>query len=133
MPNPQRYSRKREAILSTLRGTDSHPSAEWIYLQMKQEFPDISLGTVYRNLSQFKEQGTIITVATVNGAERFDANTQPHVHFICQSCGRVQDLHRMETPTGLSLTAARETGARIDQCWLTFHGACADCRNIQNQ
>ncbi|MBQ3217126.1 MAG: transcriptional repressor [Oscillospiraceae bacterium] len=133
MPAVQRYSQKREAILNALRMTNSHPSAEWIYLQTKQQYPDISLGTVYRNLSQFKEQGTIITVATVNGVERFDANTEPHVHFICQSCGKVQDLHQMEVPSGLCLTAARETGAKIDQCWLTFHGSCADCKTIQNQ
>lgn len=133
MPAAQRYSKKREAILSLLRMTASHPSAEWIYLQMKQQYPDISLGTVYRNLSQFKEQGEIICVATVNGVERFDANVEPHVHFICQSCGRVQDLHQMEIPAGLSLAAARETGAKVDQCWLTFHGACAECKNLQKQ
>ena len=133
MPTAQRYSKKREAILNTLRMTTSHPSAEWIYLQMKQQYPDISLGTVYRNLSQFKEQGTIISVATVKGVERFDANVEPHVHFICSHCGKVQDLHQMEIPAGLCLTAARETGAKVDQCWLTFYGQCADCKNIQKQ
>lgn len=133
MPAVQRYSKKREAILSLLRMTPNHPSAEQIYQQMKLQYPDISLGTVYRNLSQFKEQGEIICVATVNGVERFDANVDPHVHFICQSCGRVQDLHQMEIPAGLCLTAARETGARIDQCWLTFHGECAECKIIQKQ
>lgn len=133
MPTTQRYSKKREAILSLLRTTNSHPSAEWIHLQIKQQYPDISLGTVYRNLSQFKEQGDIICVATVNGVERFDANVEPHVHFICQSCGRVLDLHQTEIPEGLCLAAARETGAQVDQCWLTFHGACADCKTIQKQ
>jgi len=133
MPAAQRYSKKREAILSLMKMTDSHPSAEWIYLQMKQQYPDISLGTVYRNLSQFKDQGTIISVATVNGVERFDANVEPHVHFICQCCGKVQDLHQMEIPPGLCLTAARQSGAKVDQCWLTFYGACSDCKNQQKQ
>ena len=56
------------------------------------EYPDISLGTVYRNLALFKQQGLIQSVATVNGPERFDANIEPHVHFICTDCDAVIDL-----------------------------------------
>lgn len=129
MHTAQRYSKKREAILEILQSTSLHPSADWIFLRMKERYPDISLGTVYRNLSQFKEQGTIISLGTVAGVERFDANVQPHVHFICSSCSQVLDLHELEIPEGLCQTAARETGAKVSQCWLTFNGQCAECQN----
>ena len=87
MNKRQNYSRKREAILDTLRSTKTHPTAEWVYLQLKSQYPDLSLGTVYRNLSQFKEDGTIVSLGVVNGQEHFDGDISPHSHFICSHCG----------------------------------------------
>ena len=84
---PTKQFRKRNAILACLRGTTAHPSAETLYQMLQQENPDISLATVYRNLALFKSQGLIISVGNVNGVERFDGNTVPHVHFICTDCG----------------------------------------------
>ena len=80
-----KHFRRRDAVLTCLRGTDVHPSAEWVHSQLKADYPDISLGTVYRNLAYFKDQGTIVSLGTVKGVERFDGNTTPHVHFICTS------------------------------------------------
>lgn len=122
-----KHFRKREAILNCLRQTKSHPSAEWIYARLKAEYPDISLGTIYRNLTYFKETGDIISLGTVDGVERFDANTTPHVHFICTGCGRVQDLMEMSVPETLSQTASACCGGRVEGCQLTFTGLCADC------
>ena len=73
METRTKHFRKRDAILTCLRSTDTHPSAEWIYENVRQEIPDISLATVYRNLALFREDGEIISVATVAGQERFDA------------------------------------------------------------
>lgn len=122
-----KHFRKREAILSCLRQTNTHPSAEWVHAQLKAEYPDISLGTVYRNLAYFKESGAIISLDTVDGVERFDANTAPHVHFICTGCGRVQDLMEMTVPEALSETAGACCGGKVESCQLTFTGLCADC------
>ena len=122
-----KHFRKRDAILTYLRHSDQHPSAETIYSQLKQEIPDLSLGTVYRNVSLFKQQGLIQSLGTVLGVERFDGNVEPHVHFICHSCGCIRDLHNLPVPEELSATAARETGARIEQCQLIFTGTCAEC------
>ena len=119
--------RKRNAILNCVKCTDVHPSADWVYSQIKMEYPDISLGTVYRNLSLFKEQGLIISVGTVNGIERFDGNIEPHVHLICTSCDCVTDLPQMAVPTSLSGEAAALTGAKINTCHLSFTGVCARC------
>ena len=86
MSTMRRHSKKRDAILSCIRRSHLHPSAEWIYTQLKPEHPDLSLGTVYRNLALFRESGEIVCVATVHGVERLDAVTEPHAHFICEQC-----------------------------------------------
>ena len=127
MQPTQRHSKKRDAIIAALKSTDLHPSAEWIYFQLKEIYPDISLGTVYRNLSQFKQQGLIASLGYVAGVERFDGNTLPHVHFVCSCCGRILDLHHLQVPQKLCDRAAEETGAQIDHCHLTFNGQCEEC------
>ena len=121
--------RKRDAILDCLRSTDVHPSADWVYAQVKPRFPDISLGTVYRNLALFKEQGMIISLGTVNGVERFDGNTEPHVHFICTQCDGVTDLPEMQVPQALCSQAAVQTGGQVDTCCLSFTGVCRRCKS----
>ena len=119
--------RKRDAILNCLRGTKAHPSAEALYAQLKPEIPDLSLGTVYRNLNLFKEQGLAMSVATVNGVERFDGNTEPHVHFICTDCSAVIDLETMCVPDSLVSAAADCCGGQITGCQLSFSGICRSC------
>ena len=123
----QRHSKKRDAVIETLKSTDIHPSAEWIFLQLKEHYPDISLGTVYRNLSQLKQQGIIASLGFVAGVERFDGNTAPHVHFVCTQCGKILDLHQLQVPQKLCDRAAEETGAQINHCHLTFNGQCGEC------
>ena len=129
MQPAQRFSKKRQAILDVLASTTSHPSAEWVYLQLKPLYPDLSLGTVYRNLAQFKEQGQIMSLGTVKGIERFDANTSPHVHFICAGCDAVIDLDEMQVPDSLRRTAAACCGGQVDGCQLSFTGYCRECIN----
>ena len=130
MEQTTKQFRKRNAILACLQNTHTHPGAEWIYEQVKREVPDISLATVYRNLALFKSQGTIQSIGTVMGVERFDANTEPHVHFICTGCGKVLDLPQMEVPAALSQEAARHTGGRVSNCQLSFSGTCPDCEAL---
>jgi len=127
MERSAKHFRKRDAILACIRSTMEHPSAEWIYEAVKSQIPDISLATVYRNLSLFKEQGLITSLGTVNGVERFDANTEPHVHFICTGCGSVLDLTGMQVPEELNSAAARDSGGRVDSCQLSFTGMCGNC------
>ena len=127
MEKATKHFRKRDAILTCLRKTTEHPSAEWVYSQLKQEIPDLSLGTVYRNLSLFKEQGLITSLGTVNGVERFDANTDPHVHYICTECGKVLDLQKILVPEDLNQAAATDSGGEVTGCQLTFTGVCGRC------
>lgn len=122
-----RYSKKREAIIGMLTSTDTHPSAEWIYQSLKGEYPDLSLGTVYRNLAKFKESGSIISVGFVHGQERYDGNTSPHPHFICRQCGAVIDLHMLKLHIDLNKEASALSGFRVDSHELVFHGYCDKC------
>ena len=121
--------KKRNAILACQQGTTSHPSAEMVYEMLQKEHPDISLATVYRNLARFKSQGLVSSVATVRGVERFDATTQPHVHFICTGCDAILDLPQMEIPQALSEEAEQTSGCQVQDCRLTFTGLCGECVN----
>lgn len=123
----KRFSRKREAILQALRSTDTHPSAEWVYTKLKPEFPDLSLATVYRNIAEFLEEGTIVSVGTVAGQERYDAETRPHTHFICDTCGAVIDVESKIDTAAINDTVEKSIGAQIMRHELYFRGKCANC------
>lgn len=122
-----KHFRKRDAILACVKGTDVHPSADWVYESLRQRMPDVSLATVYRNLALFKQQGLIASLGTVGGIERFDGNTEPHVHFICTGCDAVIDLPQMTVPQTLSSHAAAQVGGMVDACQLSFTGLCSRC------
>ena len=127
MERTAKHFRKRDAILDCLRQSKAHPSAEMLFTQLKPQIPDLAMGTVYRNLNLFKEQGLAVSVATVKGVERFDGNTAPHVHFICTNCDAVLDLHQVDMPLALGTQAEKDTGCRISGCQLTFTGLCGNC------
>jgi len=75
-----------------VKGTHSHPTANWVYEQVKQEIPNISLGTIYRNLKSLKEEREIQELNFNGTMSRFDGITQNHYHFRCERCGRIFDL-----------------------------------------
>ena len=125
METVRRHSKKRDAIWEALNNCKEHPSAEQIYAKLKPQIPDLSLGTVYRNLALFREEGNIITVATVAGQERFDAYTAPHAHFICQNCHSVIDV---ETPISEDTFKDIPLPGSAREFSLTFYGVCENCK-----
>lgn len=124
----RKHSRKRDAILQCLRNTTCHPTAEWVYNRLKLEIPDLSLGTVYRNLAAFKQDGVIDSVGTVGGLERFDARTDPHCHFICSRCGNVIDVDGIDLPDALLEQTRRALGVQVGGYRLNFYGYCQICK-----
>lgn len=122
------FSSKRNAIYNTILNTTSHPSARWIYEQLKSDYPDLSLGTVYRNISLFKNEGKVSVVCNVNGEERIDGNTSPHTHFVCNSCGRVIDVMDDGGNSPESLTLLNN-GFSIESKLVIYYGKCSDCCN----
>ena len=121
--------KKRNAILQCLRSSNDHPSAEMVHQMLQARYPDISLATVYRNLNLFKQQGLISSLANVHGTERFDPETTPHVHFVCDNCDRILDLEQITIPEELT-QQVDSTGCRVSGCNLTFTGICRECRTL---
>ena len=98
--------RQRESIKEFLTGRTDHPTADFVYENMKQIYPNISLGTVYRNLSLLADLGEIQKLSSFGGADRFDARTVPHCHFMCTRCGRVMDVFSEHIDKSLESIAA---------------------------
>ena len=122
MDQVTRYSPKREAILQCLRSTTCHPSAEWLYTQLKPQIPDLSLATVYRNLARFRSAGRGQVIGCVDGEDRYDWNMAPHGHFICRTCGAVIDL----PPIPVNAPDLTQIG-RGEGYSVTFYGRCNAC------
>lgn len=125
--SPRKNSRKRDAILAAIRSTTEHPNAEWIYSKVKPLFSELSFATVYRNIKVFVEDGSIICVGTVNGQERYDGNTRPHIHFICNGCGRVMDVGMDGKEETLYDRLENDLGVKVMGHNLSFSGLCSEC------
>lgn len=123
-----KYSRQRESIKNYLASTNEHPTADTVYMHVKQEFPNISLGTVYRNLNLLTDLGEAVKITTPDGGDRFDGDIRPHNHFFCTSCKRVLDINMdMDNITELNEVAAKDFDGIIDFCTMTFYGKCGNC------
>ena len=121
-----RNSRQRDRILELLRGTTCHPTALWIYDELRKEFPNLSLGNVYRNLNILVETGQVQELQMGSTFDRFDGNVEPHYHFICTDCGAITDLQLTHRAT-LNAQVHRLTRGRVDFHRLDFYGSCARC------
>ena len=124
-----KYSRQRECIKSFLLSRYDHPTADTIYMNVKKEFPNISLGTVYRNLALLASLGEIIKI-TVDGADRFDAHVEPHSHFICKNCHQVLDLH-VENEELIQAQAQKNFPGQIEGHVVQYFGLCSTCLKEQ--
>ena len=124
-----KYSRQREAILQNLRQRTDHPTAEAIYSDIRNDYPNLSLGTVYRNLSLLSGLGEIRRLPSAEGADRFDARMDEHAHFTCRRCGAIMDLPAVDC-SPLIGKIQKSFGGIIDECNVCFRGVCSSCRNI---
>lgn len=124
----QNFSKKRKAIYDIICSTKTHPTAEWVYNQLKGDYPDLSLGTVYRNISLFKETGKIISVGVVDGHERFDGNVAPHTHFVCKCCNNVLDIDLALEGKRLDEIVEKSSGVDVHSHSLVFFGKCLECK-----
>ena len=122
----RRYSKKREAIYSALAATREHPSAEWLYRELKPQYPDLSLATVYRNLKEMVANGDAVVVGVLDGKERFDACHHPHAHLLCRGCGCVIDIALDGLRDRCHDTEA-EYEVSIDPYGVQFTGLCKSC------
>ena len=125
-----KHSRQRDSIRENLRHRTDHPTADMIYADIRKEYPHISLGTVYRNLTLLSDLGEIRRLTGLSGAEHFDGRIVPHNHFICRNCGKIIDLEGPDC-TDLIRDAEEKTDASVDNCNIYFYGYCRECKEKQ--
>lgn len=129
-----KHSRQREAIRMFLLSRKDHPTAETIYEHVRTEHPNISLGTVYRNLTFLVDNGMAIKVPCEDGSVHFDGNVMPHPHFQCRQCGAIIDLDfdGTECVQALNHAAATNFSGLIEGNVTFFYGKCPDCLKKMN-
>ena len=126
-----KHSRQREAILLNLSQRCDHPTAETIYLDIKEQIPNISLGTVYRNLALLADLGEIQKITTGDGPDRFDGRLAPHYHFACRNCHCILDVP-LEEQTGINKAASDVFPGIIEGSITQFFGLCPECAKKEN-
>lgn len=126
-----KYSGQRESIKRYLASTKEHPTADMVYAAVREEYPSISLGTIYRNLTFLEQHGEIIKLSCGGESERYDANTGQHYHFICQSCGSVIDLD-MISLDHIDVIAGEKFKGVIEGHRAFFYGKCEACLAKEN-
>ena len=121
-----KYSRQREAIKKYLSQTKEHPTADTIYMDIRETYPNISLGTVYRNLNLLVERGEVLRLIGMDESDRYDANTHDHYHFLCNECKRVLDIE-MESIDKIIDKANKNFSGKIEGHVTYFYGKCDNC------
>lgn len=122
----KRYSKQRELIYNAVVGSTEHPTAEMVYQWLKPANPNLSLGTVYRNLTLLAQEGLLIRMPFP--VERYDGNVKPHSHFRCKNCSKVFDLKWGHDPEMDRTAEKLLPGFQIEGHDLTFSGICPTCQ-----
>jgi Fur family transcriptional regulator, peroxide stress response regulator len=122
-----RHSKQRDRILEILKSTKTHPTATLIYNELKDEFPVLSFGTVYRNLNILIEQGLVKKIDFGSTFDRFEARVDPHYHFVCENCNAVIDLD-VSIDNTLNDRVADKTGLIPTRHRIEFFGICNNCK-----
>ena len=123
-----RKSKQKEAILRLVKDMTFHPTADCVYEEVRREIPNISLGTVYRNLKVLQREGKILELDLAGTISRFDGNVHDHYHFRCEQCGRIFNVHE---PVDVESNdrVSRKTGFTVSNHRLEFRGLCKDCQS----
>ncbi|MGN1148957.1 MAG: transcriptional repressor [Lachnospiraceae bacterium] len=121
-----KYSRQREEIKRYLSTRKDHPTADNVYMAIREQIPNISLGTVYRNLTMLAETGEIKRLRVGDGVDHFDYDTSPHYHFVCSECGSVSDLN-MKSIESIVDIAGMDFDGQIHGHVTYFYGICGNC------
>lgn len=127
-----KYSRQREEIKHYLSTRKDHPTADKVYMAIRKQIPNISLGTVYRNLTMLAETGEIQRLRVGDGVDHFDFDTSPHYHFVCSECGGVSDL-TMDSIDSIIDIAGADFDGEIAGHITYFYGICGGCCKNKKQ
>lgn len=127
MSKAMRMTKQKKLILDILRDTKSHPSADWVYEQARKLVPDISLGTVYRNLNVLRDMGEISELNYGSTYSRYDGTATNHYHFFCEKCNNLFDV-TIPVYEGLDKMVQETTGFEVKRHRMEFYGICNECR-----
>jgi Fe2+ or Zn2+ uptake regulation protein len=126
-----RYSRQRELILETLKNFENHPTAEQLYLRVKDQLPTLSLGTVYRNLNLLVELGQIRKVESTGSASvRYDARKDEHCHLVCLSCNSIIDID-LDYFNSVDSKIKDEFNFTVTEHEVVLKGICSNCSSAE--
>ena len=117
-------TKQRELILSILKQSDRHLTADEIFFLAKLKMPSIAMATIYNNLNALDDAGIIHRLHIDGVADCFDKITEPHDHLLCDGCGKITDI---TIPT-LAQTLEDTLGTQIEHYELTVHYVCPDCK-----
>ncbi|MBL1208825.1 Fur family transcriptional regulator [Geminocystis sp. GBBB08] len=120
-----RITPQRFAVYSNLLNRSDHPTAEQILKDLNQDTPTLSQATIYLSLQTLRDVGLVREVLLEEGVCRYDANTEPHHHFRCHCCGKIEDIP-WESFSNLSLDKLR-SGLKVDQYEVIIQGQCDRC------
>lgn len=123
--NP-RMTRQKAAIFRILESSGTHPTADWIYEQVRRKIPHISLGTVYRNLRTLADTGEIRELRYGTEQSRFEIASEPHAHFYCRICDEIFDVE-LQPSFCVEQMVAPETPHIILGQQTVFFGYCPGC------
>ena len=121
-----KFSKQREMILNQVKMFPVHPTADQVYTALKTENPNLSLGTVYRNLNLLSEMGELLKIRIADGSDRFDGRTDRHYHMVCDKCSRVFDVELSELDD-LNDTVSKKYGHKLTMVTLNLNGVCCEC------
>ena len=121
-----KFSKQREMILNQVKMFPVHPTADQVYTSLKADNPNLSLGTVYRNLNLLSEMGELLKIRIADGSDRFDGRTDCHYHMVCDRCSRVFDVELSELDC-LNDTVSQKYGHRLTMVTLNLNGVCCEC------
>lgn len=123
----QRYTEQRAAVFGFLASTDTHPTADEVFLAVRQDLPAISLATVYKSLETLVGCGLAVKLTYADHSARYDGRTDPHHHARCVGCGRVLDLVGDVSREEIDELRSPEGGFTVTGYRLELSGYCADC------
>ncbi len=127
LTKPLKHSKQRDALINILQNTKTHPSAEWLYNEVKKEFPNVSLATIYRNLNLLLANNQIVRLDIGSGTEHYDACCNSHYHLVCEECNSITDI-TLPLLDDLEKNAEELNNITIKNHSLLFYGVCQNCK-----
>jgi len=127
----KKYSKQRELILESLRTRRDHPTAEKLFIDLKEKIPELGIATVYRNLTELCEEGLIVKIKSKIGPDRYDGNKQLHIHFECKKCGEFTDVYLEEKQINqinvMMKEASEQKELKYESSEICLTGLCEKC------